>query len=155
MPHFVDTPHVPLYPPIIPDFTDTFDPDTAYYNYLSLPSASSALGSSSCFWTANMPPKGSQIKPETPQKRRPIIAVSLRPGHQTVQIFTNLPMLTPHQCQRCRKRKIKCDPGEDGAPCLTCKQGNVSDSCKYFRVSRLQLNAFDPSLKYHCHSGRI
>ena len=51
----------------------------------------------------------------------------------------SLPMLTPHQCQRCRKRKIKCDPGEDGAPCLTCKQGNISDSCKYFRVSKPQL----------------
>jgi len=56
-------------------------------------------------------------------------------------------MLTPHQCQRCRKRKIKCDPGEDGAPCLTCKQGNVSDSCKYFRVSKLNSLSWDHSLK--------
>jgi len=141
MPHFVDLPRPPLYPPIIPDFADTFDPDTALYAYLSLPSTNFDLASSSFFWTANMAPKGSRIAPETPQKRRPIIAVSFWRETQVVQAFANISILTLHQCQRCRKRKIKCDPGEDGAPCLTCKQGNVSDSCKYFRVSKVQLIA--------------
>ena len=84
MPHFVDNPRFPLYPPIIPDFTDTFDPDSAYYTYLSLQSTSSGSASSSFFWTANMAPKGSRIAPETPQKRRPIIAVSFRPGRWTI-----------------------------------------------------------------------
>jgi len=62
-------------------------------------------------------------------------------------------MLSSYQCQRCRKRKIKCDPGEDGAPCLTCKQGNVSDSCKYFRVRMSISMHYHSLLKYFAQVG--
>jgi len=89
MPHFVDTSHVALYPLIIPGFADTFDPDTAFFTDLSSPLACFGSANSSLFWTADMAPKASRTAPETPQKRRPIIAVSLRREYQAIQAFTS------------------------------------------------------------------
>ncbi|OQV06060.1 Fungal Zn2-Cys6 binuclear cluster domain-containing protein [Cladophialophora immunda] len=45
------------------------------------------------------------------------------------------------QCERCRKRKIKCSGNEgDSQACANCKNSGLEDSCRFLRVSSV-----DPS----------
>jgi hypothetical protein len=40
------------------------------------------------------------------------------------------------QCERCRKRKIKCSGNEgDSQACANCKNSGLEDSCRFLRAS--------------------
>lgn len=68
-------------------------------------------------------------KLRNPQRRRVPVAVC------TLVMFEVLLTLTHFQCERCRKRKIKCsgDSG-DGQACSNCRSAG-HPNCQFLRVS--------------------
>lgn len=86
-------------------------------------------------------------KSSIPHRKRVPVAVC---GSKLLVIYQSSPIL---QCERCRKRKIKCSGDEgDGRGCVNCKNAGW-EGCQFLRVSFTLLSML--SLLNSCHVGSI
>lgn len=105
---------------------------------------------------AAMPNKDTDVEGDLLARKRISLAVRhTLSGTWTTEDYSK----KVQQCQRCRKRKIKCEPSGiagDGQACVAC-QAAKSNHCQYLRVRKSQRNfeIYPPADTIKVNSGEV